>query len=81
MSKINLNLDFWQEIDSTNYGIVGPVGNRGELNLSLKERLELQKNIILYADKKEWTSVGFMLQDLDEIENIERLKECILFQV
>lgn len=79
MDKVNLN--FWQEIDSTNYGIVGPVGNRGKLNLSLKERLDLQKDIILYADKKEWTSVGFMLQDLDEIENIERLKECILFQV
>lgn len=79
MDKVNL--DFWSEIDSTDYGIVGFVGNIGELDLSLKERLELQKRIISYADKKEWLNVGFALQNLCEIENIERLKECILFQV
>lgn len=67
-----VNLDFWREIDSTDYGIVGPIGNRGELNLSLKERLNLQKSIIFYADKKEWLSVGFILQDLCEINDIER---------
>lgn len=67
-----VNLDFWREIDSTNYGIVGPIGNSGEPNLSLKERLELQKNIISYADKKEWLNVGFALQDLCKINGSER---------
>ena len=69
-----VNLDFWQEIDSTNYGIVGPIGRKGKLDLSLKERLDLQKSIIFYADKKEWLSVGFILQDLCGINDIKRLK-------
>lgn len=67
-----VNLDFWREIDSTDYGIVGPIGNSGEPSLSLKERLELQKNIISYADKKEWLNVGFVLQDLCKIDDLER---------
>ena len=67
-----VNLDFWREIDSTDYGIVGPIGNRGEPSFSLKERLELQKNIISYADKKEWLNVGYVLQDLCRIDDSER---------
>ena len=67
-----VNLDFWREIDSTDYRIVGPIGNSGEPSLSLKERLELQKNIISYADKKEWLNVGFVLQDLCKINDSER---------
>lgn len=67
-----VNLDFWLEIDSIDYGIVGPIGNSGKPSLSLKERLELQKNIISYADKKEWLNVGFVLQDLCKIDDSER---------
>ena len=63
MDKVNL--DFWKQIDSTDYGIVGPVGNIGCIeNFSLKDRLNLQKQIITCADKKEWLNVGYMLQDL-----------------
>ena len=66
MDKVNL--DFWKQIDSTDYGIVGPVGNIGCIeNFSLKDRLNLQKQIITCADKKEWLNVGYMLQDLCRI--------------
>lgn len=67
-----VNLDFWEEIDSSDYGIVGPVGNLGCVkNFSLKDRLNFQKEIIIHADKKEWLSVGFMLQDLCRIYEME----------
>ena len=37
MDKVNL--DFWKQIDSTDYGIVGPVGNIGCIeNFLLKEK-------------------------------------------
>lgn len=70
MCKINLN--FWEEIDSTDYGIIGPVGHLGDINnFSLKDRLNFQKKIINCANKQEWLSVGYMLQDLYKIYEME----------
>ena len=67
-----VNLDFWKQIDSTDYGIVGPVGNISCIeNFSLKDRLNLQKQIITCADKKEWLNVGYMLQVLCRIYEME----------
>lgn len=70
MNKIDL--DFWNEIDSTDYGITGPVGNLGYINnFSLKDKLDLQTRIIDCADRKEWLSVGYILQDLYKIYEME----------
>lgn len=70
MDKVNL--DFWKQIDSTDYGIVGSVGNIGCIeNFSLKDRLNLQKQIITCTDKKEWLNVGYILQDLCRIYEME----------